>query len=72
MGNGKEDEVIYNDPEELIPLTRVSEEIGLGKSTIYRMIKKREFTAPVKLGTKSVRWKRSQIERWKNSLREAK
>lgn len=63
--------MIYSDPEELIPLSKVIEEIGFGKSSIYRMIKRKEFPRPVKLGTKSVRWKRSQLERWKNSLREA-
>jgi prophage regulatory protein len=63
--------MIYNDPEELIPLSKVIEEIDCGKSSIYRMIKNGKFPRPVKLGTKSVRWKRSQLERWKNSLREA-
>jgi len=63
--------MIYSDPEELIPLSKVIEEIGLKKSTIYRMISHKEFPRPYKLGKKSIRWKRSQLERWKNSLREA-
>jgi prophage regulatory protein len=36
---------------------------GLSRSTIYAMIARHEFPAPVKLGARAVAWRRSDIER---------
>jgi prophage regulatory protein len=38
--------------------------IGLGRSTIYRLIASRDFPAPVKLAGRAVGWRRTDLERW--------
>lgn len=40
---------------------------GLAGSTIYRKIQLGEFPAPVKLGARSVGWRRADVERWEKS-----
>ena len=37
---------------------------GLGRSTIYRLMAKQEFPAPVKLSTRAVAWKASELGQW--------
>ena len=37
---------------------------GLGRSTIYRMIAAREFPGPVKLGSRAVGWRWSELDTW--------
>lgn len=42
-----------NAPEIKLPkLPRVSEQVGLSRTTIYRLIGRNEFPAPVKLGAR--------------------
>jgi prophage regulatory protein len=36
----------------------------LAKSTILRMITKNDFPAPVRLATRIIAWRRSDLERW--------
>lgn len=37
---------------------------GLGRSTIYRMIAERKFPPPVRVGTRAVAWRRTDLDRW--------
>ena len=37
---------------------------GLGRSTIYRLIADRKFPCPVRLGTRAVAWRRTDLDRW--------
>jgi prophage regulatory protein len=37
---------------------------GLGRSTIYRLIAEKAFPSPVRLGTRAVAWRRSDLEQW--------
>lgn len=37
---------------------------GLGRSTIYRLMAKREFPAQVRIGARAVGWRWSDLERW--------
>ena len=37
---------------------------GLGRSTIYRLIAEHKFPAQVRLGTRAVGWRWSDLERW--------
>jgi prophage regulatory protein len=37
---------------------------GLGRSTIYRLIAEKAFPSPVRLGTRAVAWRRSDLDRW--------
>lgn len=40
---------------------------GLGRSTIYDWMKKGEFPKPVKLGSRAVGWRESDIVAWLES-----
>ena len=37
---------------------------GLGRSTIYRLVARDEFPPPVRLTSRAVAWRRSDLERW--------
>jgi prophage regulatory protein len=37
---------------------------GLGRSTIYRLIAENKFPAQVRIGTRAVGWRWSDLERW--------
>lgn len=40
---------------------------GLSNSTLYYFIEQGEFPKPVKLGKRSVGWKKSDIDKWIDS-----
>ena len=50
--------------ETLLRRPDVETRTGLSHSTIYDWIKKGEFPKPVKLGTRIVAWKESDIAAW--------
>jgi len=50
--------------EKLQRLNIVMERSGLARSTIYYFIKKDMFPKPVKLGKRTVAWKKSEIDEW--------
>ncbi|MDO9481547.1 MAG: AlpA family phage regulatory protein [Hydrogenophaga sp.] len=37
---------------------------GLGRSTIYRLIASHEFPSPVRLTSRAVAWRSSDIDAW--------
>ena len=37
---------------------------GLGRSTIYRLIADQKFPSPVRLGPRSVAWRRTDLDQW--------
>ena len=43
----------------------------MSNSTLYYMMNRDEFPKPVKLGARSVAWKRSEVEAWINSRERA-
>ena len=49
---------------EIYRLPEVITICGLSRSTIYEMIGRGGFPAPVKLGARAVGWRRSDIEAW--------
>ncbi len=53
--------------ETLLRKHKVLERTGLPSSTLYYYISRKEFPPPVKLGARSVAWKRSEIEEWINT-----
>ena len=55
-------------PIQLLRRVHVEEITGLKRSTIYAMIKRGEFPPPVKITTKAVGWKSSEIFQWINTL----
>lgn len=54
-------------PERLIRLPEVLDMVGLGKTTLYEMIKTREFPQPRKVRHLSV-WVESEVQEWVKSL----
>lgn len=50
--------------EELQRRTKVLKRTGLSNSTMYYFIKEGTFPKPVKLGKRSVGWKKSLIDAW--------
>jgi prophage regulatory protein len=37
---------------------------GLGRSTIYRMMAEARFPTPVRLASRAVAWRRTDLDRW--------
>ena len=51
----------------LLRLPDVMQRVNLGKTTIYALVKRDEFPAPVKAGRTSL-WRSDSIERWIEGL----
>ena len=49
---------------EFLRLPSVMRRTGLGRSTIYRMVAKQTFPAPVRLAGRAVGWRRTDLDRW--------
>lgn len=45
-------------------LPEVKAVTGLSKTSIYELIREKNFPAPVRLGTRAVAWVRSEIRQW--------
>ena len=48
----------------IIRLTEVIEIVGLGKSSIYALMKKGDFPKQIKLGARASGWIESEIDEW--------
>lgn len=48
----------------LLRLPLVLRVTGLGRSTIYRMIAKKQFPRPCRIGDRAVAWRQIDIEAW--------
>lgn len=55
-------------PGSLIRLTDVCELLGMSRSTVYNRLAQNAFPQPVRMGSKSVRWRIEVIEEWRDSL----
>ena len=53
---------------DLLRLPAVVRQTGLSRSTIYRLMATRHFPLPVKLTSRAVGWRRSDVDRWSNAL----
>ncbi|TXH15595.1 MAG: AlpA family phage regulatory protein [Gammaproteobacteria bacterium] len=40
---------------------------GLGRSTIYRMVADNRFPCPVRIASRAVAWRRTDLDRWSES-----
>ena len=50
--------------DRLLRLSEVQTRTALGRSTIYRLMRNGDFPEPLKIGTRAVRWRESEIEDW--------
>ena len=51
-------------PDTILRVDAVAERIGLARPTIYRMVKDGEFPRPVKITTRAVGWRESDLSAW--------
>ena len=52
----------------IVRLPEVMRMTGLGKSTIHRWYREGRFPQPLKLGPKSIGWRREEVLEWLASL----
>ena len=48
----------------LLRLPKVIEATTMCKASIYRLVKKGEFPAPIKIGERAVAWKEEEVTAW--------
>ena len=63
MTNQNQDEAV----EMLLRKPKVLSKTGLANSTLYYLMSKGDFPLPVKIGERSVAWKKTEIEEWINT-----
>jgi prophage regulatory protein len=51
-------------PKRILRLSDVQDRVGLGRSTIYLLISKREFPRPIPLTGKAVGFAEDEVEAW--------
>lgn len=56
-------------PDRLLRLKDVVQQLSLHHATLYRWIKAGQFPAPYRFGKRCVRWSQAEIDRWKTSPR---
>ena len=50
--------------DRIFRLPEVLARTGLGRSTLYAMMERGEFVRPVRLGTRAVGWRESDLAAW--------
>ena len=53
---------------ELLRMPAVVQRTGLGRSTIYRLMATKRFPMPVRLASRAVGWRSTDLDRWSQSL----
>jgi prophage regulatory protein len=51
-------------PQVLLRLPKVIHRTGLGRSTIYRMVARKQFPSPIRISTRAVAWRQTDIADW--------
>ena len=51
-------------PDAILRIAAVADRIGLARPTIYRMVKDGEFPRPIKITTRAVGWRESDLSAW--------
>lgn len=52
----------------ILRLKQVLAYTGLSKSTIYDYVAKGKFPVPIKLGSRSIGWRESEVLKWQDNL----
>ena len=55
-------------PNRLIRMKELRQLLGLGHSTLYKMIGEGRFPRPVRLGERAVAWRLADVEAWQRTL----
>ena len=48
--------------DRLLHRAEVERRVGIGTSTLYRMMRDGDFPEPLRIGTRAVRWRESEVE----------
>jgi prophage regulatory protein len=59
----------YSGPKDLLTAREVAARLSISQRTIYRLMKRKQFPRPVRLGTRHVRWKASDVQRYLDGLK---
>ena len=55
--------------DRLLTATQVADRLACSLRTVWRMVRRGELVAPVRLNRKLVRWKAGDLDRWLRELR---
>lgn len=55
--------------DRLLKLTQVMEMVGIGRTMIYRLIRRGDFPQPFKPGGYASRWSEAEVRGWINAQR---
>ena len=50
---------------------QLEEQLGLSRSSIYKMVADGLFPKPIKLGSRAVGWRAEEVENWLIAMQEA-
>ena len=50
--------------DRLIKIQEVTERVGIGRSSIYKLMRASGFPLPLKLGGRAVRWSVAELDAW--------
>jgi len=53
-------------PERFLRISDLTKQVGLCRSSIYNFIRKSDFPRPVRIGSRSSRWRLSEVEKWQS------
>lgn len=59
--------LIQQQPAEILRIKGVIRHTGLSRSSIYDLVKKKQFPAPVKLGVRASGWLQTEVFAWLNN-----
>jgi prophage regulatory protein len=60
----KRNRELPTDPNAVLSIEQVVALLSISKSTIQRMVRKRQFPEPIKLSARRIGWRRTDIEAW--------
>ena len=55
---------------QLLRVKDVERELGISRTTIWRLVKAGAFPTPLRITSKAIAWRRSDIEAWQEQLAE--
>ena len=58
--------------DRLLTRTEVERLVGLRHTAIYKLMREGKFPEPLRIGTKAVRWRLSEVEAWVDALPRAR
>ena len=53
---------------QLLRVKDVERELGISRTTIWRLVKAGAFPPPLRITSKAIAWRRSDIEAWQEQL----